>query len=73
LALLGSLETDQRIADGHRFHAARAHLLELADDRDAARAAYTEAARRAPSLPQQRYLIRRRDNLLSHNGLWYLR
>jgi RNA polymerase sigma factor (sigma-70 family) len=71
LALLGDLEADQRIASGHRFHAARAHLLEMAGDRDAARAAYTEAARRAPSLPQQRYLIRRRDSLLSHNGLWY--
>ncbi len=56
LDLLSSLESDQRIAAGHRFHAVRAHLLEMAGDRDAARRGYLEAARRAASLPHQRYL-----------------
>jgi RNA polymerase sigma factor (sigma-70 family) len=56
LDLLSGLETDQRIAAGHRFHAVRAHLLEMAGYRDAAREAYLEAARRADSLPRQRYL-----------------
>jgi RNA polymerase sigma factor (sigma-70 family) len=56
LDLLTGLESDQRIVAGHRFHAVRAHLLELAGDRDAARQGYLEAARRAASLPHQRYL-----------------
>jgi RNA polymerase sigma factor (sigma-70 family) len=53
---LAVLETDQRIATTHRFHAVRAHLLELAGEGDAARRCYLEAARRAASLPHQRYL-----------------
>ena len=56
LDLLAGLAADQRITAGHRFHAVRAHLLELAGDRDEARLAYLEAARRATSLPHQRYL-----------------
>jgi predicted RNA polymerase sigma factor len=56
LGLLTGLESDQRITAGHRFHAVRAHLLELAGDQDAARRGYLEAARRATSLPHQRYL-----------------
>jgi RNA polymerase sigma factor (sigma-70 family) len=56
LDLLRGLEADQRIADGHRFHAVRAHLLEMAGDRDLARLGYLSAASRAASLPHQRYL-----------------
>ena len=56
LELLAGLEPDQRIAGGHRFHAVRAHLLEMAGNRAAARQGYLEAARRAGSLPHQRYL-----------------
>ena len=56
LDLLGKLEADQRIVDDHRLQAVRAHLLELADDRVAARDAYVAAARRTTSLPLQRYL-----------------
>ncbi|MEV4840498.1 sigma-70 family RNA polymerase sigma factor [Nonomuraea sp. NPDC049486] len=56
LELLGELAADERIAGDHRTHAVRAHLLEMAGDRKAAREAYEEAARRAGSLPQQRYL-----------------
>jgi RNA polymerase sigma factor (sigma-70 family) len=56
LDLLGKLEADQRIAADHRLHAVRAHLLEMAGDRVAARAAYLVAARRTLNLPQQRYL-----------------
>jgi RNA polymerase sigma factor (sigma-70 family) len=56
LALLRGLEADQRLASGHRFHAVRAHLLELAGDGHAARLAYLAAAARASSLPRQRYL-----------------
>ncbi|MDA0637363.1 sigma-70 family RNA polymerase sigma factor [Nonomuraea sp. MCN248] len=56
LDLLDGLAADGRIAGDHRTHAVRAHLLEMAGERDAARVAYEEAARRAGSLPQQRYL-----------------
>ena len=56
LDLLGPLQSDERISDDHRLYSVRAHLLELAGDRAAARAFYLEAARRATNLPQQRYL-----------------
>jgi predicted RNA polymerase sigma factor len=63
LDLLTGLENDQRITAGHRFHAVRAHLLELAGDRDGARQGYLEAAHRAASLPHQRYLNSRAARL----------
>jgi RNA polymerase sigma factor (sigma-70 family) len=53
---LGTIEADERIAGDHRLFAVRAHLLEMAGDKAAARAAYEAAAARAMSLPQQRYL-----------------
>ncbi|MEU7861118.1 sigma-70 family RNA polymerase sigma factor [Nonomuraea sp. NPDC049141] len=56
LALLAELEKDVRIAEDHRLHAVRAHLLERSGDHRAARAAYEAAARRTSSLQQQRYL-----------------
>lgn len=56
LDLLTGLEADQRITGGHRFHAVRAHLLEMAGDHEAARQGYLEAASRAATLPHQRYL-----------------
>jgi predicted RNA polymerase sigma factor len=56
LDLLGQIQHDERIAEDHRLYAVRAHLLEMAGDAAAARAAYGEAAERATSLPQQRYL-----------------
>ncbi|MGX1673773.1 RNA polymerase sigma factor [Streptomyces sp. NPDC055400] len=55
----GLAETD-KLADAlgghHRLAAVRGHLLELAGDRDAARAAYQEAASGTLSRPEQRYL-----------------
>jgi predicted RNA polymerase sigma factor len=55
----GLAETD-KLADSlgghHRLDAVRGHLLELAGDRDAARAAYQEAASGTLSRPEQRYL-----------------
>jgi RNA polymerase sigma factor (sigma-70 family) len=56
LALLGALEGDRRVCAGHRFLGVRAHLLEMAGEQAKAREAYRTAARRATSLPQQRYL-----------------
>jgi RNA polymerase sigma factor (sigma-70 family) len=63
LDLLGKLRADGRIAGDHRLHAVRAHLLELAGDRAAARDCYQEAARRTTSFPQQRYLHARAARL----------
>jgi RNA polymerase sigma factor (sigma-70 family) len=56
LALLDKLADDDRIADHHRLHAVKAHLLEMSGDKDLARASYRAAASRTSSLPLQRYL-----------------
>jgi RNA polymerase sigma factor (sigma-70 family) len=53
---LAALEADDRMADHHRLHAVRAHLLEMAGDPEAARAGYREAARRTTSRAERRYL-----------------
>ncbi len=56
LALLAELESDKRIARHHRLLATRARLEEMAGDRRSAAADYLQAARRATSLPERRYL-----------------
>jgi RNA polymerase sigma factor (sigma-70 family) len=56
LELLRTLDDDAHVAQHHRLHAIRAHLLELVGDRTAARNSYQTAARRTTSLPEQRYL-----------------
>jgi RNA polymerase sigma factor (sigma-70 family) len=56
LRVLAELAADKRMAEHHRLLATRAHLRELAGDRTAAAADYLEAARRATSLPERRYL-----------------
>jgi predicted RNA polymerase sigma factor len=63
LDLLATLEGEGRLAGHHRMHSVRAHLLEMAGQREAARAAYREAARRTTSLPEQRYLQERAARL----------
>ena len=66
LAMIAELETDDRMAGHHRLIAMRAHLLELAGDLVAARAAYRMAARRTTSTPEQRHLDLRAARL---NGM----
>ena len=56
LALLASLDTDDRMIEHHRLESVRAHLLDMAGDREAAYAAYRNAARRTASVPERRYL-----------------
>jgi RNA polymerase sigma factor (sigma-70 family) len=56
LDLLEKLETDERVTQDHRFYAVRAHLLEMAGEREAARVSFQAAAERTASVPQQRYL-----------------
>jgi predicted RNA polymerase sigma factor len=63
LALLGTLDSDERMAHTHRLDAVRAHLLERAGDPVAARESYLRAARRTASLPEQRYLTLRAARL----------
>jgi predicted RNA polymerase sigma factor len=63
LRQLAAAEADPALADHHRLHAVRAHLLELAGDQEAARAAYRLAARRTLSLAEQRYLESRAARL----------
>jgi RNA polymerase sigma factor (sigma-70 family) len=63
LDLLETLDGDDRLADHHRLHAVRAHLLELTGDVAAARASYRAAARRTTSEPERRYLDARAARL----------
>ncbi|HEV8563606.1 MAG TPA: DUF6596 domain-containing protein [Actinomycetota bacterium] len=63
LALLGTLDTDDRMAHTHRLEAVRGHLLELAGDEVAARESYQRAARMTASVPEQRYLALRAARL----------
>jgi RNA polymerase sigma factor (sigma-70 family) len=65
LNLLGELEADERIAEDHRLHSVRAHLLEMAGDRVAARDSFEAAARRTTSVQQQRYLRAQAARLLN--------
>jgi predicted RNA polymerase sigma factor len=60
---LAAAEGDAALAGHHRVDAVRAHLLEMAGDREAARAAYRVAARRTLSIPEQRYLESRAARL----------
>ena len=63
LALLGTLDADERMAHTHRLEAVRAHLLEQAGEISAARDSYLRAARMTASLPEQRYLTLRAARL----------
>ena len=58
LDALAELESDRRVAGYHRLLATRAHLLGLAGQPGPAASAYREAARRATSVPERRYLSR---------------
>jgi predicted RNA polymerase sigma factor len=63
LTLLQQVAADPRVADHHRVHAVRAHLLQ-ADGRHAEAAeSYRLAARRTLSTPERRYLLRRASRL----------
>ncbi|AIG74075.1 Putative ECF subfamily RNA polymerase sigma-24 subunit [Amycolatopsis japonica] len=56
-------ELGDRISGDHRFHAARAHLLEMAGDIAEAIESYVDAARLATGLPHRRYLHARAERL----------
>jgi RNA polymerase sigma factor (sigma-70 family) len=56
LARLDALDHDDRMAQDHRLHAVRGHLLQRAGDPEAATAAYLAAAERTTNVALQRYL-----------------
>jgi RNA polymerase sigma factor (sigma-70 family) len=68
LELLDALEGDGQLAGHHRLDAVRAHLLEMAGDRDGALANYRSAARRTTSLPERDYLESRAASLAASAG-----
>jgi RNA polymerase sigma factor (sigma-70 family) len=57
LDLLNALDNDGRLSDHHRLDAVRAHLYEMAGEREAAIAHYRAAANRTASLPERNYLL----------------
>ena len=57
LDLLDALDTDGRLKGNHRLDAVRAHLLEMAGDREAAIEHYRRAAERTTSIPERNYLM----------------
>jgi RNA polymerase sigma factor (sigma-70 family) len=63
LALLVPLENDARLAGSHRLDAVRAHLHDMAGDRERARACYEAAAARTTSTPEKHYLMMRAARL----------
>jgi predicted RNA polymerase sigma factor len=63
LACLDALAGDRRLADHHRLASVRAHLQEMAGDTHAALVGYEDAARRTPSIPEQRYLQAQAERL----------
>jgi predicted RNA polymerase sigma factor len=65
LELLDALKADARLADHHRLDAVRAHLLELAGDRQGAVMHYRAAAGQTASLPERSYLLTQAARLSS--------
>ena len=63
LELLDALKADARLADHHRLDAVRAHLLELAGDRQGAVRHYRAAAGKTGSLPERNYLLTQAANI----------
>jgi RNA polymerase sigma factor (sigma-70 family) len=56
LALLSTLDADERMTAHHRLLSVRAHLLEQAGDTAGAHALYRRAAKATASIAEQRYL-----------------
>lgn len=71
LELLDALTADARLANHHRLAAVRAHLLELAGDREGAVKHYRVAAGKTASLPERNYLLMRAARLSSDPRVAY--
>jgi RNA polymerase sigma factor (sigma-70 family) len=68
LELLRALDSDPRLARHHRLDAVRAHLFEMAGDRESAVTHYRLAAERAASLPERNYLMMQAARLSDSNS-----
>ena len=71
LDLLDALDQDGRLNEHHRLDAVRAHLLELADDREAAITRYRTAAGRTTNIAERIYLLTQAARLrepVEHRG-----
>jgi predicted RNA polymerase sigma factor len=68
LELLAPLDADSRLAGHYRLDAVRAHLLEMAGDREAAIRHYRAAAGRTTSIPERDYLITQAARLAAASG-----
>ena len=68
LSIVDRLLDDAAMRRHHRTHAVRAHLLEMAGDREEAERAYARAAQLTASLPEQRYLNARAARLTPGQG-----
>jgi predicted RNA polymerase sigma factor len=69
LELLAALDHDNRMAGHYRLDAVRAHLLEMAGDRDEAIERYLAAAARTASLPERNYLTTQAARLSARKGM----
>jgi RNA polymerase sigma factor (sigma-70 family) len=67
LDAVADLAGDRHMPGHHRWHAIRAHLLEQAGDRAAARAEFEQATRRATNIPEKRYLQAQATRLTAGN------
>jgi predicted RNA polymerase sigma factor len=56
LALLSTLDADERVAGHYRLDAVRGHLYRMAGERDRAAAHFRAAAERTASAPERDYL-----------------
>jgi RNA polymerase sigma factor (sigma-70 family) len=68
LELLEALDSDPRLADHYRLHAVRAHLLELAGDREGAIMRYRLAAAKTANLAERNYLAMQAAQLSGESG-----
>jgi predicted RNA polymerase sigma factor len=68
LDALDAISVDDQVNASHRVESVRAHLLEMNGDTEAARNAYVDAARRAVSIPERRYLTSRAARLSTSSG-----
>jgi RNA polymerase sigma factor (sigma-70 family) len=63
LELLDALNADDRLANHHRLDAVRAHLLELAGERERAVQNYRAAAAKTANQPERNYLLMQASRL----------
>src|SRR5262249_61048321 len=69
LELLDALKSDARLSNHHRLDAVRAHLLELAGDRERAISSYRAPASKTGRLPERNYLLAQAARLSSELSL----